>query len=275
MFNATLRLRVWASSVTSLAHHLPLNHYHASTLTSLIALLISLYLFYLVHQVSMPPTPNEELSLRHLPDMSDTSFSFKIPGGTQEIDLLADDGLDFFHGIDVSCRVPPYSPQRANDGPMTINDLTPGPVSFPSSIQNPETTSPSRSGSMVQSRNKRSWMYPRRPELSKLRKKVMSNPRPVMPLFAHLQPTGGTSSAAHTSTLRADIDTFTGKLHTSPLSPIDQEPTEADIQGSKGARKESLEKNLAPPSRRREKQPRNKQVSRPLPCSRRSSFLTN
>lgn len=223
----------------------------------------------------MPPTPNDELSLRHLPDMSDTSFSFKIPGGAQEIDLLADDGLDFFHEIDESCGAPLNSPQRANDGPMTINDLTPGPVSFPSTIQNRETSSPSRNNSMVPKSKQEKLDVPRHPELSKLRKKVMSNPRPVMPLFAHLQPTGGTSSAAHLSTLRADIDTFTGKLHASPLSPIDQEPTEADIQGSKGARKESLEKNLAPPSRRREKLPRNKQVSRTLPCSRRSSFLTN
>ncbi len=195
----------------------------------------------------MPPTPNEELSLRHLPDMSDTSFSFKIPGGAQEIDLLADDGLDFFHGIDVSCRVPLNSPQRANDGPMTINDLTPGPVSFPSSIQIQKQRLHLAAVLWFRSRNKRSWMYPDVPELSKLRKRVMSNPEGPSCIIRHLQPTGGTSSAAHTSTLRADIDTFTGKLHTSPLSPIDQEPTEADIQGSKGARKESLEKNLAPP----------------------------
>lgn len=224
----------------------------------------------------MPPTPNDELSLRHLPDMSDTSFSFQIPGSAQEVNLLADDGLDFFHGINVSRGAPQISPQRANDGPMTINDLTPRPVSFPNTIQYRRIPSPSRSGLMGPKPKQEKLAAPlQRPELSKLRTKVMSNPRPVMPLFARLEPTADTSSAAHISTLRADIGPFTGRMHISPLSPIDQELAGADIQGSKGARKESLEKNLAPPARRREKHHRNKKVSRPLPCSRRSSFLTN
>ncbi|KJA28329.1 hypothetical protein HYPSUDRAFT_61960 [Hypholoma sublateritium FD-334 SS-4] len=209
----------------------------------------------------MPPTPfkNDELSLRHLPDMSDTSFSFQIPGSAQEVNLLADDGLDFFHGIDVSRGAPQTSPRRTNDGPMAINDLTPRPVSFPNAILYREILSPPRSGLLGPKPKQEKLSVPlQRPELSKLRTEVMSKPRPVMPLFAHLEPTADTPSAAHISTLRANIGPFTGRMHASPLSSIDQEPAGADIQGSKGAKEESVEKNLAPPKMRREKHPKNK-----------------
>ena len=48
-----------------------------------------------------PVNSSDELSLRHLPDVSDSSFSFQIPGAIRD-NLLVDDDLDFFKGTDVS-----------------------------------------------------------------------------------------------------------------------------------------------------------------------------
>ena len=48
-----------------------------------------------------PFNSGDELSLRHLPDVSESSFSFQIPGAIRE-NLLVDDDLDFFKGADVS-----------------------------------------------------------------------------------------------------------------------------------------------------------------------------
>ena len=49
-----------------------------------------------------PFNSSDELSLRHLPDVSDSSFSFQIPGAAARDNLLIDDDLDFFKGTDVS-----------------------------------------------------------------------------------------------------------------------------------------------------------------------------
>jgi hypothetical protein len=49
-----------------------------------------------------PFNSSNELSLRHLPDVSDSSFSFQIPGAIRNDNLLVDDELDFFKGADVS-----------------------------------------------------------------------------------------------------------------------------------------------------------------------------
>jgi len=74
----------------------------------------------------MPPLFNQsdELSLRHLPDVSDTSFSFQIPGTVKEENLLAQDDQDFFGGVD-------FSPQPLNSTAiedLTISQLTPRPA---------------------------------------------------------------------------------------------------------------------------------------------------
>jgi hypothetical protein len=77
----------------------------------------------------MPPPFNQgdELSLRHLPDVSDASFSFQIPGMAKEENLLAQDNLDFFGGIEMS-------PHPLNSGSstakelLTVSELTPRPA---------------------------------------------------------------------------------------------------------------------------------------------------
>ena len=77
----------------------------------------------------MPPLFNQgdELSLRHLPDVSDTSFSFQIPGTVKEDNLLAQDHQDFFGGVDFSPPTLKISPSQSKEN-LTISQLTPRPA---------------------------------------------------------------------------------------------------------------------------------------------------
>ncbi|KAJ7184959.1 hypothetical protein C8R46DRAFT_1065559 [Mycena filopes] len=63
---------------------------------------------------------SSELSLRHLPDLSDASFSFQIPTDSSD-DLLRADAPDFFGAGGGLLG----SPTRTNDAPLTLDDLTP------------------------------------------------------------------------------------------------------------------------------------------------------
>ncbi|KAJ7756613.1 hypothetical protein B0H16DRAFT_687607 [Mycena metata] len=69
-----------------------------------------------------PAMSGSELSLRHLPDLSDASFSFQIPTDSSD-DLLRADSTDFFGGPGSLLG----SPSRTNDAPLTLSDLTPLP----------------------------------------------------------------------------------------------------------------------------------------------------
>jgi len=76
----------------------------------------------------------DELSSRHLPDVSDNSFSFQIPGTVTTDNLLADVDLDFFRGADVSIAIPTASTPAATRAtlvkePLTLSQLTPRPTS--------------------------------------------------------------------------------------------------------------------------------------------------
>ncbi|KAJ6566440.1 hypothetical protein B0H19DRAFT_1137840 [Mycena capillaripes] len=70
----------------------------------------------------MPAMSSSELSLRHLPNLSDASFSFQIPVDSGD-DLLRADSNDFFGGGASLLGSP--SSLRANDAPLTLSDLTP------------------------------------------------------------------------------------------------------------------------------------------------------
>ena len=72
-----------------------------------------------------PFNASDELSLRHLPDVSDSSFSFQIPGAIRGDNLLADDDLDFFKGPDVS--IVPFASPSTTTEPLFA--LTPKPPS--------------------------------------------------------------------------------------------------------------------------------------------------
>ncbi|KAJ6582686.1 hypothetical protein DFH09DRAFT_287712 [Mycena vulgaris] len=63
-----------------------------------------------------------DLSLRHLPDLSDASFSFQIPTDSAD-DLLRADSDDFFGRSQDILGSP--SSLRANDAPLTLSELTP------------------------------------------------------------------------------------------------------------------------------------------------------
>ncbi|KAJ7856491.1 hypothetical protein B0H14DRAFT_715008 [Mycena olivaceomarginata] len=67
-----------------------------------------------------------ELSLCHLPDLSDASFSFQIPTDSPD-NLLHADTHDFFAAGDDLLG----SPIRSNEAPLTLDDLTPRPRAIP------------------------------------------------------------------------------------------------------------------------------------------------
>ncbi|KAK7027080.1 hypothetical protein R3P38DRAFT_2777182 [Favolaschia claudopus] len=64
--------------------------------------------------------PGSDLSLRHLPDLSDVSFSFQIPADSGD-DLLHGDSADFFGGA-TSMTVSPVAPRSVVDAPPTLVD---------------------------------------------------------------------------------------------------------------------------------------------------------
>jgi hypothetical protein len=71
----------------------------------------------------MPPS-FDELSLRHLPDISDASFSFQIPSvSTGDLLLDDDDERDFFQNVDDTMGTP--GPSRISRAPLTLSELTP------------------------------------------------------------------------------------------------------------------------------------------------------
>jgi hypothetical protein len=77
-------------------------------------------LSYLTERTQQMPPPFE-LSLCHLPDMSNASFSFQIPTALTKGDLLlGDDDVDFFRNVDDT----PGS-SRTTHTPLTLADLTP------------------------------------------------------------------------------------------------------------------------------------------------------
>ena len=74
----------------------------------------------------MPPRfdPGDQLSPQHLPDTSDTSFSFQIPTVLSKGDLLlADDDVDFLQNVDDSMTS--LEPSKINHMPLTLAELTP------------------------------------------------------------------------------------------------------------------------------------------------------
>ncbi|KAG5644974.1 hypothetical protein DXG03_007346 [Asterophora parasitica] len=65
-----------------------------------------------------------ELSLRHLPDTSDASFSFQIPSALSKGDLLlGGDDMSFFRDANDSIQTP--GPSRIAAGPLTLGELAP------------------------------------------------------------------------------------------------------------------------------------------------------
>ncbi|KAG5649946.1 hypothetical protein H0H81_001365 [Sphagnurus paluster] len=76
----------------------------------------------------MPPLgcdTGDELSLRHLPDISDSSFSFQIPDSLSKADLLlGDDDMSFLRDTNDS----ESTPVKAAPDPLTLSQITPRPM---------------------------------------------------------------------------------------------------------------------------------------------------
>ena len=69
----------------------------------------------------MPPPFDSELSIRHLPDVSNASFSFQIPASLSQGDLLlGDSDADFFQNVGDT-----PAPPRIASTPLTLAELTP------------------------------------------------------------------------------------------------------------------------------------------------------
>ncbi|KAF8902191.1 hypothetical protein CPB84DRAFT_1776097 [Gymnopilus junonius] len=209
-----------------------------------------------------------EISLRHLPDVSDTSFSFQIPGSIPEGDLLADDGLDFFQGVNLSAG-PPNSPPTHSNAPLTLTQVTPTPA-----IQNrtqPHSNSPLSfpTASTHYADNKVPDLKEEKPmpctQRPKLNTKVICQPRPrfITPTIPHLPPAEGSPAGARLEALRAQVDSlFAEDLH---VRSSDERQELVDVgAGShmpKGLRRTSLEKvRLNTRVEKRERQTRMRQA---------------
>lgn len=209
-----------------------------------------------------------EISLRHLPDVSDVSFSFQIPGSIPEGDLLADDGLDFFRGANLSGG-PPNSPPANSTAPSTLSQVAPRPA-----IQNrapPEPNSPLlfptasthyADNKMPHSKQEKPTTRTQRPKLSKINTQAIgqSRPRLITSSISHLPPAEGSPAGARLEALRAQVDSLSEDLHVRS-SNEPQELVEADSHIQKGIKRTSLEK-IRPNIRveKREKQTRTRQV---------------
>ncbi|KAG1742612.1 uncharacterized protein EDB91DRAFT_1247433 [Suillus paluster] len=92
----------------------------------------------------MPPITNTNLSLRHLPDLSDTSVSFQIPDESSSAEfLLADNSsdLDFLRGAG-GASFATIAPTPAR-GPLKLSDVTPKAASQLVSLSRSPSPGPS------------------------------------------------------------------------------------------------------------------------------------
>lgn len=88
-------------------------------------------------------TSHPEISLRHLPDQSDSSLSFQIPQAANVADLLLADADDFLNGNEFSFTTP-APPKTILDEPLTLSQLTPTPRGTPNRVglRSPSNQSP-------------------------------------------------------------------------------------------------------------------------------------
>jgi hypothetical protein len=187
----------------------------------------------------MPPLFNksDELSVRHLPDVSDTSFSFQIPGTVKEENLLAQDDQDFFGGVDLSPPPLNFGPSTTKESP-TISQRTPRaavekpspqflkkPVSFPTlSYGDTHDTIPKQENSTTR---------PELSELSKLHAKSKPRPKIVIHPISHRDFDEGSPAGVQIEAIGTQMDALTEDM---------DGPAAMDGQKPKGIRRTSLEK---------------------------------
>jgi hypothetical protein len=202
-----------------------------------------------------PFNSSDELSLRHLPDVSDSSFSFQIPGAIRD-NLLVDDDLDFFKGTDVS--IAPLA------SPLTepLFTVTPKPEMLSSEVGSKLDSFPTLSYDYSEDHDtnpKHKKANPRQGSKVITNVSVFSKPRPkAITTPSAVLPSSQGSPAVRLDNLRVELNMFSDKLFVGPSTSANHKdmPTEIRIR-PKGILKKSLEKKKV-----HRISPRNNQVCR-------------
>ena len=234
------------------------------------------------------PQPYDELSLRHLPDVSDSSFSFQIPGAARGDNLLADDDLDFFKGADVSIA-PLASPPTTEVGsekepPFTLSELTPKPeVKKPPSSKGRKkpgsfpTLSYDYSGDH-DTNPKREKANPH--QLSKVTTNVniLSKSKPKVITTSstakQLPSLEGSPVAERLDNIRTELNLFGDNLFAGPSTSVNHQLPMAVHHRPKGILSKSLEKKRPQQKQPQRILPRHNQVCRYRVVVRLYLFLT-
>ncbi|PPQ77550.1 hypothetical protein CVT25_011410 [Psilocybe cyanescens] len=175
----------------------------------------------------------DQLSMRHLPDISDTSFSFQIPGSAPYDNLLAEDDKDFFRGVDVSEISPNLPLTHSANEPLTISQLTPRPTIEKRALHNQKRLPPSSPTSSYPQQNvdypipdtksQKPITRAQHPEGGKLtRRKSVAQPRPrlVTPSMnlPHLSSVERSPVGARFEAMKAEVDLLAEHLPVPPSS---------------------------------------------------------
>ena len=202
---------------------------------------------------------SDELSLRHLPDVSDSSFSFQIPGAIRD-NLLVDDDLDFFKGTDVS--IAPLA------SPLTepLFTVTPKPEKLSSEVGSKLDSFPTLSYDHSEDHDtipqKHKKANPHQGSKVTTDDRVFSKPKPkAITIPPDMLPSSQGSPAVRLDNLRVELNMISDKLFVGPSTSGNHQdmPTENRIR-PKGILKKSLEKK-----QQHRISPRNNQVCMSLP----------
>ena len=186
--------------------------------------------------MTQPFNSSDELSLRHLPDVSDSSFSFQIPGTVRD-NLLVDDDLDFFKGTDVS--IPLASPITE-----PLFTVTPKPEKLLSEVGRKMDSFPTLSYDHSEHHDtipkhrkanphQRSKVTTNVSVFSKAKPKSITTPSAVLP-------SPQSSPAVRLDNLRVELNMFNDKLFVGPSTSSNRQDMPMEIR-PKGILKNSIE----------------------------------
>lgn len=193
------------------------------------------------------------LSLRHLPDATDSSFSFQIPGAIRD-NLLVDEDLDFFKGTDVS--IAPLA------SPLTepLFTVTPKPEKLPSEVGSKLDSFPTLSYDYSEDHDtnpKHKKANPHQGRKAITNVSVFSKPKPrTITTPSAVLLSSQESPAVRLDNLRVELNMLSDKLFVGPSTSVNHQDVLTEVI-PKGISKESLEKNQV-----HRISPRNNQVCR-------------
>ena len=207
-----------------------------------------------------PFNSSDELSLRHLPDVSESSFSFQIPGTIRD-NLLVDDDLDFFKGTDVSIA-PLASPLTTIEPLFTVTPKPESPEKLPSeagSKLDSFPTLPYDHYEDLDTNPKHKKANPRQGSRVTSNVSVFSKPKPkAITTPSAVLPSPQKSPAVRLDNLRVELNMLSDKLLVGPSTSVNHQDMPSDIRiRPKGILKKSLEKKHL-----QRISPRNNQVCR-------------